>query len=233
MEYRPSRGRAGPAAFLRRYAGALQADGYAAYEAFDVHPSITTYGCMAHARRKFYDCRPYEPEKAEHVLGQLRRLYTIERPLRERGTSPAQRRTVRQEKAAPILKALKPWLEAHRGLPKSPWGQATHYMLGLWPRLTRYLEEGWVELDNNVIENALRPLALGRKNYLFAGSHDAAQRAAVVYSLLGTCKLHGVNPQQWLTDVFQRIPTHPAKRVTELLPHHWQKAWKADRSKAA
>ncbi len=116
-------------------------------------------------------------------------------------------------------------------MPKSPWGQATHYMLGLWPRLTRYLEEGRVELDNNLIENALRPLALGRKNYLFAGSHDAALRAAMLYSLLGTCKLHGVNPQEWLTDVFQRIPMHPAKRVEELLPHHWQKAGKLTEAK--
>ncbi len=118
-------------------------------------------------------------------------------------------------------------------MPKSPWGQATNYTLGLWKRLTRYLDEGRVELDNNLIENALRPLVIGRKNYLFAGSHDAAQRAAVVYSLLGTCKLHGVNPQEWLTDVFERIPTHPARRVADLLPHHWQKARQADKHKAA
>ena len=233
MDYRRSRARAGPAAFLQGYKGALQTDGYVAYEAFDVHPSITLYGCMAHARRKFYDCRTYEPEKAEHVLKQFGRVYTVERTLREEGADAARRRAVRQENARPVLEALKPWLEANRGLPKSPWGKATAYTLGLWPRLIRYLEEGRVELDNNLIENALRPLALGRKNYLFAGSHDAAQRAAVVYSLLGTCKLHGVNPQEWLTDVFQRIPTHPAKRVAELLPHHWQKAWKADRGKAA
>ena len=90
-----------------------------------------------------------------------------------------------------------------------------------------------MELDNNLIENALRPLAIGRKNYLFAGSHDAAQRAAVVYWLLGTCKLQGVNPQEWLTDVFERIPTHPARRVADLLPHHWQKARQADKDKAA
>ena len=232
MKYLRSRARAGPAAFLHGYAGALQMDGYVVYQVFDTHPSMTTYGCLAHARRKFYDCRTYEPEKAEHVLKQLGRVYKVERDLREEGADAARRRAVRQEKAAPVLNALKPWLEANRGLPKSPWGKATEYTLGLWPRLIRYLEEGRVELDNNLIENTLRPLALGRKNYLFAGSHDTAQRAAVIYSLLGTCKLHGVNPQQWLTDVFQRIPTHPAKRVEELLPHHWQKARQAAKSKA-
>ena len=94
------------------------------------------------------------------------------------------------------------------------------------------MDEGRVELDNNLVENAVRPLAIGRKNYLFAGSHDAAQRAAVLYSLLGTCKLHAVNPLEWLTDVFERIPTHPAKRVAELLPHHWQKARQEKKDKA-
>ncbi len=233
MEYRKSRARAGPVAFLGGYAGALQTDGYVAYNVFEAHPSMTVYGCMAHAWRKFYDCRSYEPEKAEHVLTKIRRLYAIERRLREEGASAERLREVRQEEARPVLEALKPWLEANGGLPKSPWGQATNYTLGLWKRLSRYLDEGRVELDNNLIENALRPLVIGRKNYLFAGSHDAAQRAAVVYSLLGTCKLHGVNPQEWLTDVFERIPTHPARRVADLLPHHWQKARQADKHKAA
>ncbi len=109
MEYRKSRARAGPVAFLGGYAGALQTDGYVAYNVFDAHPSMTVYGCMAHARRKFYDCRSYEPEKAEHVLTKIRRLYAIERRLREEEASPARRRQVRQEQAQPVLAALKPW----------------------------------------------------------------------------------------------------------------------------
>ena len=115
------------------------------------------------------------------------------------------------------------------GLPKSPCGKATKYSRGLWPRLIRYLDEGRVGLDNNLVENTVRPLAIGRGNYLFAGSHDAAQRAGVVHFLLGTRELHGVNAHEWLTDVFERIPTHPAKRVAELLPHHWQKARQAEK----
>ena len=232
MEYRKRRARAGPVAFLRGYKGLLQTDGYVAYDIFDAHPSMTVYACMAHARRKFNDCRKYEPEKARHVLEELGKLYAIERRLRETGADAEQRREVRQKEARPVLEALQPWLEANKGLPKSPWGQATNYTLGLWTRLTRYLDEGRVELDNNLVENTVRTLAIGRKNYLFAGSHDAAQRAAVVYSLLGTCKLHGVNAHAWLTDVFERIPTHPAKRVAELLPHHWQKARQAEKDKA-
>ena len=232
MEYRKSRGRAGPVAFLRGFEGLLQTDGYTAYDIFDTHPSMTIYACMAHARRKFEDCKNYEPEKAKHVITKIRKLYAIERKLRESGADAEQRREMRQKKARPVLEKLKPWLEANKGLPKSPWGQATNYALGLWPRLIRYVDEGRVELDNNLVENAVRPLAIGRKNYLFAGSHDAAQRAAVLYSLLGTCKLHAVNPLEWLTDVFERIPTHPAKRVAELLPHHWQKARQEEKDKA-
>ena len=98
-----------------------------------------------------------------------------------------------------------------------------HYSLARWDKLTRYTEDGRIEIDNNLVENAIRPIAIGRKNYLFAGSHNAAQRAAVIYSLLATCKKHDINPYEWLADVLARIPTHPAKRVHELLPHRWVK----------
>jgi hypothetical protein len=120
-----------------------------------------------------------------------------------------------------VLEDLKTWLEADRSLPKSPFGRARAYTLTRWTELTRYVGEGRLEIDNNLVENQVRPLALGRKNYLFAGSHDAARRSAVIYSMLATCKRHGVNPWAWLTDVLSRIPTHPAKRVAELLPHRW------------
>ena len=121
-----------------------------------------------------------------------------------------------------MLERFKAWLETHPDLPKSPWGKAVFYSLNRWDKLCRYVEDDRIEIDNNLVENAIRPIALGCKNYLFAGSHAAAQRAAVIYSLLATCKKHEVNAQLWLSDVLRRIPTHPAKRVQELLPHHWK-----------
>ncbi len=140
------------------------------YDIFDADPSVTLYACMAHARRKFFDCKTYEPDKAAHVLKQIRKLYLIERWLRKTGASADVRQQLRQERAGPVLEELKPWLEVNNGLPKSPWAKATQYTLARWQRLTRYLDEGRVELDNNLVENAIRPLAIGRKNYMFAGS---------------------------------------------------------------
>ncbi len=176
MEYRKTRARAGPVGFLHGYEGLLQTDGYVAYDIFDADPSVTLYACMAHARRKFFDCKTYEPDKAAHVLKEIRKLYLIERWLRKTGASADVRQQLRQERAGPVLEELKPWLEVNNGLPKSPWAKATQYTLGRWQRLTRYLDEGRVELDNTLVENAIRPLAIGRKNYMFAGSHDASQR---------------------------------------------------------
>lgn len=223
MDYQRSRSRAGPTNFLQDYEGALQSDGYSVYDVYDQYPHITTYNCMAHARRYFFDAQDNAPELAAHALREIGRLYDIERELREQGSSPEDRKRMRQERALPILKRFKSWLGENPGLPRSPWGKAVHYSLARWDKLTRYIEDGRIEIDNNLTENVIRPIAIGRKNYLFAGSHNAAQRAAVIYSLLATCKKHDVNPYEWLTDVLGRIPTHPAKRVHELLPHRWVK----------
>ena len=220
MDYQRGRSaRDGPTIFLNGYEGALQSDGYQVYDSYDKHPGITTYNCMAHARRHFFDAQGSAPNLAAHALKEIGLLYEVER---ESGSSPENRRCMRQEKSVPILKRFKAWLEANPGLPQSPWGKAVFYSLARWEKLSRYTEDGRIEIDTNLVENAIRPIALGRKNYLFAGSHNAARRAAVIYSLLATCKKHDVNPYDWLTDVLSRIPTHPAKRVTELLPHHWQ-----------
>jgi len=223
MEYQRGRGRAGPSMFLNGYEGALQSDGYKVYDAYDKHPGVTTYNCMAHARRYFFDAQGSSPELSAHALKEIGLLYAVERELREGDSSPEERRRIRQQKSVPILERFKEWLQAKEGLPRSPWGQAVHYSLARWEKLSRYTEDGRIEIDNNLVENAIRPIAVGRKNYLFAGSHDAAQRAAVIYSLLATCKNHDVNPCDWLSDVLTRIPTHPAKRVRELLPHRWAK----------
>jgi len=224
MDYQRGRGiRNGPTQFLVDYKGSLQSDGYQVYDDYDKHnKGVTAYNCLAHARRYFFDAKDNAPELAEHALTEIRQLYAVERELRKTDPSPQNRRRLRQEKAVPILKRFKRWLEANPGLPQSPLGKAVYYSLAHWEKLSRYTEDGRIEIDNNLVENAIRPIALGRRNYLFAGSHDAAQRAAVIYSLLATCKKNDVNPQLWLADVLSRIPTHPAKRVHELLPHRWE-----------
>jgi len=223
MEYQPGRGRDGPTALLASYKGALQTDGYKVYDDYDKHPGVPTHNCWAHARRYFFEAQQSAPEEAEHMLKEIGWLYKIERELRENGATHEQRARARQEKSLPVLKGIKAYLASHPGLPKSPWGQGVHYTLARWDKLVRYVEDGRIEIDNNLVENAIRPIALGRKNYLFAGSHEAAQRAAVIYSLLATCKKNDVNPWEWLRDVLERIPTHPAKSVADLLPHNWDK----------
>jgi len=222
MDYQDGRGRDGPKAFLQGYQGALQSDGYAVYDGFDALPGITAYGCWAHARRYFHEALENAPDRAEHVLAEIRQLYGLDRVLRERSATPDERCRLRKEEAVPVLKRLRAYLEANPGLPKSPWGQAVTYSLSRWKKLCRYVEDGRIEIDNNLIENAIRPVALGRRNYLFAGSHEAAERAGVIYSMLATCKKHSVNPERWLSDVLRRIPSHPMKLVHELLPHHWE-----------
>ncbi len=221
MDYQKGRGRAGPREWLAGYEGALQTDGYQVYDEFFANDAITPHGCMAHARRYFFEAKDSDPEWAEHALGAFQKLFAIERTLKESGASHEERLRVRKEEAIPLLDNFKTWVEAHRGLPRSPWGRATHYCLAQWEKLVNYTTDGRIELSNNEIENAVRPVAVGRRNYLFAGSHDAAQRAAVVYSLLATCKKHGVEPLAWLTDVLGRIPEHKFSKVAELLPHRW------------
>jgi len=224
FHYQKGRGREGPATFLKDFRGTLQTDGYSAYDSFEKPGEIYLLSCMAHARRKFDEARNNDRQRAEYVLSKMQELYTIERKCREAGLDYDARKQERQEEALPILEELEIWLKANlpEVLPKSAIGQAIAYTLGLWWRLKRYVEDGRYEIDNNLIENAIRPVALGRKNYLFAGSHEAAQRAAMIYSFLGTCKLNHVNPEVWLTDVLNRLPEHKANRLEELLPHIWK-----------
>lgn len=221
VDYQESRSRAGPLQWLSGFEGALQSDGYAAYDEFARRKEITGYACWAHARRHLFEAKDSAPEEAAYALTQIQKLYAVERTLREENASPEERRRVRQKEALPILESFKTWLEANPGLPKSPWGKAVYYVLVRWQKLVAYTDDGRIEIDNNLCENAIRPIALGRRNYLFAGSHEAAQRGAMIYSLLGTCKKHGIEPFEWLRDVLTRIPGHPQRRVSELLPHRW------------
>lgn len=220
FDYRKSRGREGPDEFLGQFRGMLQTDGYNAYDVYEKKEGITLHGCMAHARRKFESAKDNDPSRAEYVLERMRKLYMTERKAREGGLSYEQRKLLRTQESLPVLEDLEKWMKEQlpEVLPKSSIGQAITYTLGLWPRLTRYINNGHVEIDNNLIENSIRPVALGRKNYMFAGSHEAAQQAAMIYSFLGTCKINGVEPFGWLKDTLTRIQDHSIQNLEELLP---------------
>ena len=153
----------------------------------------------------------------------MQELYMVERKAREQEFSYEQRKKLRQEEALPVLKELESWIKEQLPglLPKSAIGEALTYTMKLWKRLESYTEDGRYEIDNNLVENSIRPVALGRKNYLFAGSHEGAKRAAMMYSFLGTCKINNVEPFSWFKDVLSRIPDHSIQRLDELLPSNW------------
>ncbi len=224
FDYQKGRGREGPEGILKEFKGALQADGYGAYVEFGNDPDIILLACMAHARRKFDEAKKNDKTRAEYALTLIQKLYAVEEEARTLQLSHKQRKELRLEKSKPLMNEFKQWLteNIYSTLPQSAIGKAIQYTLSLWPRLERYLEEGHYEIDNNLIENSIRPVALGRKNYMFAGSHEAAQRAAMMYSFFGNCKKNGIDPLEWLTKVFTRIPEHSNQRLIELLPQKLQ-----------
>jgi len=220
FDYRKGRGREGPREFLEGFRGALQTDGYAAYNGFEKQDGITLLACLAHARRKFEKCKDNDSKRAGHALKKIQELYDVESEAREQGLTFEERKELRQKESVPVLTELEKWMkkELIEVLPKSAIGEAIAYTLKLWKRLSRYTEDGQWEIDNNKIENSIRPVALGRKNYLFAGSHEAARNAAMIYSFLGTCKINNVEPYAWLKDVLTRIPDQSIQQLEELLP---------------
>jgi len=220
FDYQKTRGREGPEDLLKNFSGYLQTDGYTAYNNLKKGANITQLACMAHARRKFEHAQDNDPALATEALLMFGRLYKVERDAREKKLSHEEIRVLRQEKSAPILLEMETWLneKQNKVLPKSAIGQAIAYTLTLWPRLVRYIDQGRFYIDNNLIENSIRPVALGRKNYMFAGSHDAAQQAAILYSLLATCKINNVEPFEWLSNTLSVISDHPANQLHKLLP---------------
>jgi len=219
------RGREGPRELLKGFSGYLQTDGYGVYDDFDGKNGITLLNCFAHARRKFDEALENDKALAAEALRQIQRLYAVERDIKENPTEyPALRQ--RQEISAPLLEELWQWMESKRHIvvPKSLIGEAIRYALSRRKQLSVFITDEKLLIDNNLIENAIRPVAIGRKNYLFAGSHEGASRAAMLYSFLGTCKMHSVNPFEWLRDILSRIPVHPVNRLPELLPHRWKAA---------
>ncbi len=225
VDYQPTRSRAGPTEMLEGFRGELQTDGYAVYHQFGKIDGIALFACWAHARRKFKDALRAEGEnspQAEQAVVLIQRLYAVEDELREQGADFAERERVRQEQSVPILQVLEALLREHAGDKDTFWFRAVRYTLRLWDRLSGFTRNGRVEIDNNLVENRVRPIALGRKNYLFAGSHAAAANAATIYSLLSTCQLHEVHPQEWLMEILKRVETTPDEELHTLLPHHWK-----------
>ena len=224
FDYQEGRGREGPVKVLEKFTGYLQTDGYTVYDYFKDKDGIAVLHCMAHARRMFYEAKNNDPSIAGYALEQIGLLYNIERKAKQQQLEPQQILVLRQRESVPVLESLGAWMkEAYlKALPKSTIGKALGYSIERWPELMLYTTDGKLNIDNNPVENSIRPVAIGRKNYLFAGSHDAAKRSAMLYSLMGTCKLHDINPFIWLRDVLQRIATHPINKIQELLPQNWK-----------
>lgn len=217
--YTPDRKGEHPKAHLSKFQGTLQADGYAGFEQIYEAGCIQEAACWAHVRRKFYDLQEaHKSLVAKEALERIGALYGVESDIH--GRSSEQRREVRNIRSRPLLESLKQWLEETLGKlsRKSDTAIAVRYALGRWDALMRYCDDGRLEIDNNTAERALRAVALGRKNYLFAGSDRGGESAAAIYSLIGTAKLNGIDPESYLRKVLSRIADHSINRVEELLP---------------
>jgi transposase len=220
FDYQKGRDQSGPNDMLKDFIGKLQTDGYAAYTQFGLREGIKLLACMAHVRRKFEQSIDNYSDIAKYVMGEIQKLYALEREAVEKKLTADEILKMRQEKALPIMDNLEKYLLEKRNhvVPKSSIGMAISYALNLWKRLKVYLTDPKTLIDNNLIENTIRPAALGRKNYLFAGSHEAAQRAAMMYSFLGTCKLNNVEPFTWLKETLEKIPDCKIPNLKELFP---------------
>ena len=231
FDFQMGRGREGPKQFLKNFRGKLQCDGYAAYD--DLGEHIVYAGCMAHARRGFIDAAKVAPldPLAPEVVTQIGELYAVEKEARTSGLGPEQRLALRQQKSVPVMAALKIRLVEIRQqiLPGGKLAQACDYMLGQWSRLEEFLKDGVLEIDNNWCEGAIRPLALGRKNWLHIGSEQAGPKVAAIASIVETCRRLDLNLRAYLKDVLPKLGEWPITRVAELTPT----AWKAARQKSS
>jgi transposase len=236
FEWHISRSREGPREFLKEFKGKLQTDGYGVYESLSRErgQELILVGCWAHARRGFHEAL-VEGRSAAWLVGQIGKLYAVEKHLREQYAGPQLRAAVRAWQSRPILERLRRAMEVvrRRVLPKSLLGQAIDYTLARWESLTRYVDDGRLEIDNNLCENAIRPTAVGKKNFLFVGHPEAGQRSAVIYSVLGSCRRHGINPDEYLRDIFERLPKAKTSDLKSLTPAAWAKAKRAAQRSAA
>jgi transposase len=214
-------------ALLSDYQGAVQTDGYEAYSIYEHKKGVLLLGCWAHARRKFTEALKEDKSGAEYALEQIGMLYSVEAMASDEHMDYNQRAELRKRLAYPILCAFEKWIVNYypKVLREGKMGKALNYTYSLFHRLSRYHLDGRYQIDNNIVENAIRPLAVGRKNFLFCGNHDAAENAAIMYSLLGSCKACEVNPSEWLTNVLARIPEYNndySLDLADLLPHNWK-----------
>lgn len=220
IDYQKGRGKEGPLNMLRDFKGHLQSDGYGVYDLFENKEGVILLGCMAHARRYFEQALNSDKTRAEYVLQQILLLYQTERKANEQNLTNDERHELRKKESVPVLNALKVWITDNvtQVTPQSPMGKAIAYSLKRWNKLCAYTTDGKLRIDNNPVENAIRPIALGRKNYLFAGSHESAQRAAMIYSFLSICKLNDVNPYTWLKETLDKISDCKQSQLADLLP---------------
>ena len=225
FDFTPNRSRNGPINFIgKKYNGYVQADAYSGYdELFRVSGAIEV-GCNAHARRKFEHALDSDPVRAARMMVLWGRLYEIESRAKKEKYDSAQLLEARQNQAKPILAEIKNALYEYKDqvLPKGPMGKAITYALNQWEALNRYTDDPILEIDNNLSERTLRMVVIGRLNYMFAGSEAGAERAAIIYSLVGSCKLNGHDPFAYFNDVLRRVSTHPAENIDELLPGNWK-----------
>ena len=233
FDFTVNRKRDGPQQFLANYQGYLHADAFSGYDGLylpdprTAAARIIEVACNAHARRKFYEARGSDALRSHQALAYYRQLYELERGAKD--FSDEQRLQMRQDLAAPILGQFRTWLEVQRPqvLPKSPMAEALGYALNNWHALRRYTEAGFLAIDNNAAEREMKRIAVGRKNWLTVGSPRGGQTAAVLFSFTSTCQRLGVEPWRYLRDLLERLPTHPAERLAELLPDEWERGQRA------
>lgn len=225
-EYSPDHAAKYPIARLATYHGHIQADGYSAYAKVCDNVTRHLVECWAHVRRYFFDAQKNDRVRAMTALAFIQELYKVEKQAKLQSLDAEARRALRAEKSVPILTRFKTWLDEQstRVLPSESIGQAVWYALRRWPELVRYTTDGRLKIDNNVAERAMRDIAIGRKNWLFAQNDEGGHRTAVMYSIVQTCKRNGVNVFEYLRDVLERVSSHPASQIDELLPGRWKQA---------
>jgi transposase len=221
------------------FTGTVQCDGYVAYPSFANRSEgrITLAACWAHARRKFHEATESTPQQAGWMLLQIQHLYRIEKQLREANAGAQQRQAVRASQSRMITERIHRALSRiklkRQHLPQSAMGRAIDYTLTMWPMLTVYLEDGRVEIDNNPVENAIRPTAIGKKNWLFIGEAEAGQRSAILFTLIEACRSRGIDPQTYLREVLTRLPTLTNRQIKEVTPEAWAKPRQIDSQQKA
>ena len=224
FDFTPTRSRAGPKNFLGDYAGYVQADAYSGYDEFFTTSNATEVGCHAHARRKFDYALDSDPVRATQMLALWKSLYAIEKHAKEHAYSDQQLLGARQTESKLVLDKIRTNLIEWKDLvlPKSPTGKAITYAMNQWPALMRYIDDPILAIDNNLSERTLRMVAIGRKNWMFAGSEAGAERAAIIYSLVASCKLNNLDPFAYFRDVLEKVTTCPASKIDDLLPSNWK-----------